>query len=232
MRTGLLSVAAIAAVVFSGAAQAGVISETFTGFISSGTDSLGYFGTAGTNLAGDAVTFSFTYDAGLLKADVDAGTDGSYIGLVPSNYEAYVDYAGDSAVTDSVTINSHMVTISNSPSNAGYGIVQGCTEAVCGGGGGLISSEAVNASGAYVEPFVYIAQTYSTSDDLLSQAVVDALVGGGVTGGIVFVGNGVNGETLNIGSVYVESSTPEPTAWISLALGFGAVSLLKLRRKR
>src|ERR1700733_8700834 len=106
MRTGLLTAVAIAAVAFSGVAQASVITETFTAFINSGTDSAGAFGAAGANLAGDTVTFSFSYNTVLLQAAINAGTDGSSQYFSASNYDEYADEALDSAVTDSVTINS------------------------------------------------------------------------------------------------------------------------------
>src|ERR1700678_3698072 len=114
MRTGLLTAVALAAVAFSGVAQASVIALSFTGFINSGTDNGGNFGVAGASLAGDTIAFSFSYDTGLLQADARAGPDGSLEFSDPGNEVVYVDYAGDSAVTESVTINSQTVTIANS----------------------------------------------------------------------------------------------------------------------
>jgi hypothetical protein len=229
MRTGLLTAAAIAAVAFSGVAQASVLTETFTAFINSGTDSVGAFGAAGANLAGDTVTFSFSYNTVLLQADVNAGTDGSVQDFLASSYNEYVDYAGDSAVTESVTINSQTLTIANTGSYPYYyGDVYGCT--ACGGADGLFSAFAQTGSGAYIETNVYTTQNYSTSDNLFSQTEVNALVASGVTTGSINIYNGSVEDELAISNVSTGSATPEPTTWISLALGFGMVGLLKRRR--
>jgi len=223
MRTGLLTAVAIAAVAFSGVAQASVLTETFTGFINSGTDGLAAFGAANANLAGDTVTFSFSYNTVLLQADVNARTDGSAQYFSASNYDEYEDYAGDSAVTESVTINSQTLAIA---SNAGTGIVEGCTAAECGDG--LLLTLAQAGSGAYIENILYT--NYSTSDNLFSQTEVDALFGGGVTTGDIYIYNGSTEDGLDLSNVSESSATPEPTTWISLALGFGMVGLLKRRR--
>jgi hypothetical protein len=222
MRTGLLTAVAIAAVAFSGVAQASVLTESFTAFINSGTDNAGAFGAAGANLAGDTVTFSFSYNIGLLQADVNAGTDGSAEYIEPSYYNEYVDYAGDSVVTESVTINSRTVTIANSSSNPDDGSVLGCAATLCGGDG-IFTVYAQISSGASIETQLSTTQNYLTSDNLLSQTEVNALVRGGVTTGDISITNSSGSDTLAIGA-------PEPTTSISLALGFGMVGLLKRRR--
>jgi hypothetical protein len=229
MRTGLLTAIAIAAVAFSGAAQASVVTETFNGLITSGIDNAGTFGAAGASFAGDSVTFSFSYDTGLLQAAVNAGTNGSAEYLNPPDYDLYFDYAGDSAFTESVTINSQTLTIANSASNSGYAFFEGCTAAQCGGDG-LLASKAQIGSGAYIETVVNTTQNYSVGDDLLNQTEVDALVGGGVTTGEITISDGGSPDTLEISNVSELPATPEPTTWISLALGFGMVGLLKRRR--
>lgn len=117
MRLGLLTAAA-AIVALGGVARAGTITETFAGTILSGDNNDSYFGVTTPSLAGDAITLSFTYDVGLLQAALgvvipDApGSDYE----VNSLYEQYDDYAGDSALTESVTINSQTLTVTN---NAG-----------------------------------------------------------------------------------------------------------------
>jgi hypothetical protein len=120
---------AIAAVAFSGAAQASVITETFTGIINSGIDDAGASGTAGASLTGSTVTFSFSYDAGLLEAD-------AIVHFTPLS-DSYDDYAGDSAVTESVTLD----TIANNSIYADDGgQLEGCIAAICGGADGLFYS--------------------------------------------------------------------------------------------
>jgi hypothetical protein len=227
MRTGLLTAVAIAAVAFSGVAQASVLTENFTAFINSGTDSVGAFGAAGANLAGDTVTFSFSYNTVLLQADVTAGTDGSAEHVDPSYYVEYIDNASDSAVTESVTINSQTLTIA---SNSGEALVYACTPAYCGVDEGLFLSYAQIGSGGYVETLLNTTQNYSTSDNLLSQTEVNALFGGGVTTGAIYIDTGSAEDDLAISNVSTESATPEPTTSISLALGFGMVGLVKRRR--
>src|ERR1700684_1423915 len=92
MRTGLLTAVAIVAVAFSGVAHASVVTETFTGFINIGTDRAGIFGAVCADLTDNSVTFSFSYDTGLLQADANAGTGGSYQYISP-----YYDTYGDEA---------------------------------------------------------------------------------------------------------------------------------------
>jgi hypothetical protein len=58
------------------------------------------------------------------------------------------------------------------------------------------------------------------------QTEVDALVGGGVTTGVIYISDGAPTGVLAIGNVE-SSATPEPTTWISLALRFGMVGLVK-----
>jgi len=230
MRTGFLTAVAFAAIAFSGVAQASVITETFTAFVNSGTDSTGSFGAAGANLAGDTVTFSFSYNTVLLQEAISAHTFGSSQSFSASNYNEYEDFAGDSAITESVTINSHTLAIA---SNAGgLGIVDGCTATGCGDNGpnGILSTLAQMGSAAYIETDVKTTQNYSTSDNLLSQTEVNALFGGGVTTGEIYISNGSVQESLAISNVSAGSATPEPTTSISLALGFGTVGLLKRRR--
>jgi hypothetical protein len=231
MRTGFLTAVAIAAVAFSGVAHASsVLTETFTALITSGTDSVGAFGAAGANLAGDTVTFSFGYNTVLLQADVNAGTDGSFEYVYPSNYNEYVDEAGDSAVTETVTIDSQTFTIANTSSgypNEGY--VLGCTP-VCSGGDGLFIVHAQIGSGASIQTSVYTTQDYSLSDNLFSQTGVNALFGGGVTTGDIQISDGFTEDVLALTDVSTGSATPEPTTWISLALSLGTVGLLKRRR--
>ena len=229
MRTGLLPAVALSAVAFSGVAQASVIALSFVGFINSGTDNAGDFGVAGASLAGDTIAFSFSYDTGLLQADFSAGTDGSAEYLYPGTDDVYVDNAGDSAFTESVTINSQTLAIAINA--GGVGEVQGCTTAWCGGDDGFLLTLAQTGSGAYIQTNLNTTQNYSTSDNLLSQTEVNALFGGGVTTGEIYIANGSVLDSLGISNVSAESSaTPEPTTWISLALGFGVVGLFKRRR--
>jgi hypothetical protein len=232
MRTGFLTAVAFAAIAFSGVAQAAVITENFTGLITSGTDNLGAFGAVGANLAGDTVNFSFSYNTVLLQAAASAHTDGNSEILEPSKINEYVDDAGDSAITESVTINSRTVTIANS-SSANDGAVLACTEAYdCADNGpdGILSTIAQISGGAYIETYVEPTQNYSTSDNLLSQTEVNALFGGGVTTGEIIISSGYPLDALDISNASEGSATPEPTTWISLALGFGMVGLLKRRR--
>lgn len=65
-KASTLTMAALAAIAFaSGAASAKVYTITFTGFLGSGTDTSGVFGTAGADLTHDAYTAAFRYDTSL-----------------------------------------------------------------------------------------------------------------------------------------------------------------------
>jgi hypothetical protein len=63
MRKSLVSAAVLATLTFSGVAQAAeIISGTLSGTIAQGIDTLGYFGVAGANHSGAAVSFTFSYN--------------------------------------------------------------------------------------------------------------------------------------------------------------------------
>jgi hypothetical protein len=137
MKTRLFTVVAITLFGLSGVAHATIITETFGGTITSGIDNMGAFGAVGADLTGAALTFSFSYDTALLEYAIDNSVDGSYQLLSPSYYNLYYDYAGDSAFTESITINSQVLANTNSVAAPWPGAIEGCTAAQCGGTGGL-----------------------------------------------------------------------------------------------
>src|ERR1017187_5598756 len=104
MRIALFPAVAVAALAFTGVAQADtVISLTLNGTVTGGIDSEGLFGAQYADLTGDAVTLFFSYDIDSLNLAATNHTAGSGYVLLPGSYEYYFDYANDDAVTESVS---------------------------------------------------------------------------------------------------------------------------------
>ncbi len=124
MKKALWALLAFVAAAFPGAARASdiVVTDTLTGIVIGGDDSVGAFG--GGNLAGDVVTYSFTADLTLLNSNAYHATDNS-------SYESLTDYAAEGSISESVTINggTYSMTSTASPDLG---------ELFFGGGGDLL----------------------------------------------------------------------------------------------
>jgi hypothetical protein len=144
---------------------------------------------------------------------------------VNSLYEQHDDYAGDSALTESVTINSRTLTVTNNAvyDIGGYGeglsgIVTGCIVASCVGGpsatGGLFRS-AIDGYQSGVEFELSTDQNYAIGD-ILSQTEMDALLGSAPITGKIYIDPGCSicTDHLFIGvestTTYGPPQTPEP----------------------
>ena len=113
-----LAATAIAVLALSAPAQAGaIVTETLNGTITGGVDSLGFFGTAGADLTGDAIALSFIFDTGLLNTAATNGTNGSSYSTAPEA-QTYNDYANDASVSLSMTIGGETVTQTDNSSSS------------------------------------------------------------------------------------------------------------------
>jgi hypothetical protein len=225
MRTQILHTLAqlAVAVALSGMAQAATISETLTGTIASGIDTQNNFG--GGDLTEDAFTFSFIYDTGLLTNDAVLGTDGSFYLTYGPGSEYYDDLAADGAVSESFSINSHNFSLTNNFAG-GVGFVEGCTTPAPSCGPGYLEVLVQGGpNNAYIEFSLYSSLTYSIGQ-ILSQSAVSAFLAS-LTQASIEVSDGQTFDTFYLGNVTATSAAPEPGTWVSLALGFGAVGLLR-----
>jgi hypothetical protein len=162
---------AVAAVVFSVAAQASTISETLTGTITSGNDTEGNFG--GGDLTGDSFTFSFSYDVGLLTNDTFLGTDGSFHSAVTGSYDVYKDFTADGAVSESLTISSHTFSMTSNfvPSEGDIAAVSAAFDGTAAYIEAAVQSNLTPF--AYMDAFLYSPSAFSVGQ-MLSQNTVDA----------------------------------------------------------
>ena len=222
MRMAFFSAAVLAALTLSGMARAD-ISETINGTVLDGIDNLGDFGPAGADLTGAAVSLTFSYNYGQLVADSSYFNEGFV--------EFYNDYAVDGAVTESVTIDNRIVSVTNSfPGSVGSvaNYLSAATPPT------LIAS-IYNASppgNDFIALFVFGANNLAVGN-LGDQGAIDAFIS---TPGSFNGGNEHIQLSNSAGTVYdfIDVSsvvTPEPTLWVPLALGLGGMAVLKFRRR-
>lgn len=231
-RTAFLPAAFLAALTFGGVARADVyISDTVNGSVTSGIDYLGYFGAPDADLTGAAVSYTFSYDFTSLAAAAAAGTNGSvYSNFLPFD-QFYVDYANDAAETESVTIDSHTVSVTSNFS-ASAGVIGFLSDNP--NHPPILTSYVQNlTTGAIVESDLFGVNNFP-ANSLGDQAAVNAFIAAPTN----FDGYGNQLFDLSDGSstdfIYANTSlapAPEPSLWFSLALGFGGMVLVKTRRR-
>ncbi|HEY4088722.1 MAG TPA: PEP-CTERM sorting domain-containing protein [Bryobacteraceae bacterium] len=218
MRKTLAASLFIGSIVFGGVAQANtIVTESFTGTITSagphnGEDVAGYFGTVNASLAGETVTFSFTYDATKLAA-------GTY--LTGPQYEDYSVKSDPSAASETIAVNGASLTATSITGAAagGSSYTPGCNPALYMGVQGADSSQfEVDLCGA--------SYAYGTGIPL-SQATVDSYTAG-ASSAVLYLFNGQSQDILYVSGIH--AVTPEPATWLSALTAFGAAVLLRRRR--
>jgi hypothetical protein len=232
-----LAATAIAVLALSAQAQAGaIVTETLNGTITGGVDSLGFFGTAGADLTGDAIALSFIFDTGLLNTAATNGTNGSSYSTAPEA-QTYNDYANDASVSLSMTIGGETVTQTDNSSSSMGEIFD------CGASGGYCLNDVLEvfvdnyADGSYAA--VELNGSYGPIGSL-TQANVDSYVAalgdfvnfGGYGLPPSNVGLLVGAGSENDGISFDLTSSPEPATWLSLGFGLFAVALHKFRLAR
>jgi hypothetical protein len=88
------------------AAHATIVDGSFSGTMSSGTDTTGVFGTPGADLTSDAITGTFTYDTSLFSQSISGGTNTAT--------------GSPGALTVTVTINGFSHTFTDNTSSSIY----------------------------------------------------------------------------------------------------------------
>lgn len=223
-KLALLPAMALAAAALSGSASAATITETIQSTIAAGppidgdatgVDLAGLFGPTGASLVGDAVTFSYSYDPVLMTANGQYSTSTSF--GIPS--EQIYDYANDSAVTVSVTINSQTYSMTSNDDTLEYAtdyLFDGNTYSEVG-----VESQ---DGGSYAGEELGSAAIPFTLGEIYNQSFDDGMVGSLLPTSYIDVGSFSGGQDI----LYLTpatssaSATPEPATWISLAFGVAA----------
>jgi hypothetical protein len=187
-------------------ASATIISYTFDSRITDGVDITGLFGTAGANLAGDAIEAVFTFDTSLGERGTVPGTTDSVIGGT-QDPSAPVS----PLVSASVTINKHTVSIGG-----------GLLAAVLTNGGQFISAEAIQDTTTFVDAFVYEKDAPASLDTPFSPM-------GDIAGTFNITETDPMSGALE--SANASFALPEPATWAMMLMGFaGLGAALRGRR--
>jgi hypothetical protein len=220
--------AGIAALAFSGVAQAGdvIISETLTGHITGGFDS-GLHGSndwaflfGGLNLYNDAVSVTFSYDATTLAA---IGFDDYY----PIGY-SYIGANAPAPYSISVTIGGATDTIVPTYDNE----TELCSDnpTYCGGENLFFTIGESLPYYDWVQLYVYNRDAPISLFNVNSQSdITQFLSNPADTYEIWAYNNFGSGTDILTASLTLGSPTPEPTTSILLAMGLGGVAFLKFR---
>jgi hypothetical protein len=207
-------------------AKAQFIQESFTGTITNSSGPQGAFGAFGGVGVGHAVALSFSYNPGFMIFGTDNAT-----------FVGYSDDTGDGAVTESITINSRTLTVSDTgPSN-----VEGLINHSAFFQGSYFSIDVAELEQTYVlQPVLYFFSDLPYSPGLVqSQTGVNEFMQNispfqvGEDAEIELDDFGFNGGILDIGDVQLTTpqSTPEAPVSIPLALAVGIIALMKRRSK-
>lgn len=223
--------AGIAALAFSGVAQAGdvIISETLTGYITGGFDIGGSphhtndaaFLFGGGDLYNAAVSLTFSYDATTLAAI------GYYI-YEPATELGLIGVNGPAPYSISVTIGGTTDTIiptyDDETELSGY-------NPTWSPGENLFDTIGENLEYNYVELYAYSRDAPIFAFDVNSQNDITQFLSNPDNAYLIWATNYGGGSVdLLTASLTQVSSVPEPTTWISLAMGLGGVAWLKFRR--
>lgn len=209
MKIKCLAMAVLAA---SGIAQAALITESTSGVLGNGSiDTAGYFATAGTNLTGYTVNYSFSYDPGILHE------------TLAGNQRYLYSNDNNGGVSASLTING--VTYGgnfSSPSQQSWAAIGVGTSST------FLQINAFDASGRQMV-FNFFPPT-TTLGDLDSQAAVSSIVHGVFAQNsvvVLFGGQGVDSFSLTSGG---GGDAPEPSTMLLLAAGLMGTGYLKRRK--
>lgn len=193
------------------AANAVVVDGSFSGVLTSGTDTSGVFETAGSDLTGQSLTGTFTYDTSLLSGPVAETYSGTGLG----------------AITATITINSVTYTFTDQTSSSLY-LDTGASEITVQNAqsqGGVNESFYLDASD-FLTPFI-------TSGDPTQQNFVAPVSDPFFSSDGTFLisdpgANAYGYFTLTALSASVE--VPEPGSLLLVAIGAGATITAKKRR--
>jgi hypothetical protein len=206
-------------------AAAAIMDVTYTGTVSSGTDYLGVFGTAGANLTGSSWVATYTYDTSL-----------GYLSSSSSLYQLYGGSAYYYAPTSPVL--SSMVTING----VGKAVDASYSGQVYGSNNGSVSQQfhtAENSSSGQFEKLNNGIYNYNGS---LPASITTPFTHTVNSSDAYHLGyyNSKNGTVYDYISANLETLTvsehvaavPEPSTWAMMLLGFAGVSFAAYRKKK
>jgi hypothetical protein len=201
-------------------AQADVVTGSFTGTMSNGTDSTGVFGADGGDLSNDAITGSFSYNTTLFSQSVSGGTNTA-------------TGTGLGALTVTITLNGINHTFTDQTSSSIFlddGSVSGNNE---------MTLNTLNQAGSDNESFTLDAQdplnSFITGTDLVQAFTETPFVSDGSfqildTGPTVAAGGGFTIETLTLNGA--ASVIPEPASAALLLSGIAGMVGITAKRRR
>jgi hypothetical protein len=205
------------------AAQATIVTGSFSGSMSYGTDSTGAFGADGGVLDGDAITGTFTYNTSLFSQVVSDGTNTA-------------TGTGLGALTVTITINGSSYTFTDQTSSSIFlddGSVSGNNEMTLntlnqqsGGGSTVDESFALDANDP-IFPFL-------TGTDLVQSFTDSPFTSSGAfqildTGPNADAGGSFSIDTLTLDGA---QAAPEPASLALLLVGLGGITVGRMRRTR
>jgi hypothetical protein len=195
-------------------AQATIVDGSFSGTLSSGTDTTGVFGTPGADLTNDAITGTFSYDTSLLSQSV-----------VGSQNTATGTSLG--ALTVTITIGSFSHTFTDNTSSSVFLDDSSASEVTlmnANSGGGMSENFFLDASDL-ITPFILstdLTAPFSTNDPFSSSGTFFI----NDTGPSVVAGGAFTLGTLTVQAV------PEPTGLAVLMVGIGGIMARRTRVAR
>lgn len=249
MKLSLLGcMTAVAMLAGISSASADIITVTWSGTVSGGSDVNGYFGTAGKDLTGQAFTATFVFDSGT------AGSVLQQLGDIQNLFGGASFNNSNPMLTTTFApttpLQSSTLVINGKSVSGGTG--QAIDSFLTAGAGGGVNGSRAYSSNFSTSVLNSSAPTFAQSDEMKFGLVGNTT--GPIAGfpisidqdGTYTLGAGVrddisffvrNGEDLNFSplSVTVDvtasvAAVPEPSTWAMMALGFAGLGLLSYRR--
>jgi len=204
------------------AAHATVMAGTFAGVLSEGTDYTGVFGPANTDLSGDPITGTFTYDTNLFSQSISDGQNtatGTGLGALTATIAiggftyTFTDPTSSSVFLDDGSVSGQSELTLQSTKNPNAGVNESFYLDISDPFTAFVASTDLTQSISATDPFSQIA-SFSIQD----------------TGPGVAASGGFTVETLT--TTTARSPIPEPASLLVLATALGVFAGARTRRQR
>ncbi len=215
MKMGILTALMATAIIGTGVAQADIISETVTGTVFSGTDAGGFFGTAGADLTGASVSYTFSYD-----------TSNTYLNLTTA--DGYFDSSGSNpgSMMASVTINSQAFAYSNPTGSYSYvDYFEALPPATAPSGLGFYGSDSAQS----IQNTLYSNNAWAPTLVGDPNAILSFLANpSNVYNANLLLTEGGNQDNLYVANF--AAAAPEPASLALFGVGIGGMAILRRRK--